>query len=55
MRLGGIVGGYLGWFGWAYVYYGIFAGFLLGAVVSVVMMAVGPRHHEDRTSRSGRC
>lgn len=38
VRLGGIIGGYLGWFGWAYVYYGIFAGFLLGAVVSIGLL-----------------
>jgi leader peptidase (prepilin peptidase)/N-methyltransferase len=39
VRLGGVLGGYLGWFGWGYVYYGIFAGFLLGAVVSIAMIA----------------
>jgi leader peptidase (prepilin peptidase)/N-methyltransferase len=39
VRLGGVLGGYLGWFGWAYVYYGIFAGFLLGAVVGVLILA----------------
>ncbi len=41
VRLGGVLGGYLGWFGWAHVYYGIFGGFLLGAVVSIVMIVVG--------------
>jgi leader peptidase (prepilin peptidase)/N-methyltransferase len=39
VKLGGILGGYLGWFGWAYVYYGIFAGFLLGSVLSVALLA----------------
>lgn len=39
VKLGGVLGGYLGWFGWAYVYYGIFGGFLLGAVVSVALLA----------------
>ncbi|WP_375500380.1 prepilin peptidase [uncultured Jatrophihabitans sp.] len=39
VRLGGVLGGYLGWFGWGYVYYGIFAGFLLGAVVSLALIA----------------
>ncbi|GAB2462812.1 A24 family peptidase [Jatrophihabitans fulvus] len=39
VKLGGILGGYLGWFGWAYVYYGIFAGFVLGTVVSIVLLA----------------
>jgi leader peptidase (prepilin peptidase)/N-methyltransferase len=33
------MGGYLGWFGWAYVYYGVFAGFLLGAVLAVGLLA----------------
>ena len=35
VKLGGVLGGYLGVAGWAYVYDGIFAGFLLGAVVAV--------------------
>jgi len=39
VKLGGVVGGYLGWFGWAYVYYGVFAGFLLGAVLAVGLLA----------------
>jgi len=39
VRLGGLLGGYLGWFGWIQVYYGIFAGFLLGALIAVVLLA----------------
>ncbi|MGH8961151.1 MAG: prepilin peptidase [Jatrophihabitantaceae bacterium] len=39
VKLGGLLGAYLGWFGWNYVYYGIFAGFLLGAVVAVALLA----------------
>ena len=39
VKLGAILGGYLGWFGWSYVYYGIFAGFLLGMVVSIALLA----------------
>jgi leader peptidase (prepilin peptidase) / N-methyltransferase len=39
VKLGGVLGGYLGWFGWSYVYYGIFGGFLLGAVVAVALLA----------------
>jgi leader peptidase (prepilin peptidase)/N-methyltransferase len=35
VKIGGVLGAYLGWFGWGYVYYGIFAGFLLGALVAV--------------------
>ena len=40
VKLGGVLGGYLGWFGWGYVYYGIFAGFLLGAVLAVGLLAL---------------
>jgi leader peptidase (prepilin peptidase)/N-methyltransferase len=39
VKLGGIVGGYLGWFGWGAVYYGVFAGFLIGAVLAVALLA----------------
>ncbi|WP_375486812.1 prepilin peptidase [uncultured Jatrophihabitans sp.] len=38
VRLGGVLGGYLGWFGWGFVYYGIFGGFLLGALLSIVLV-----------------
>jgi leader peptidase (prepilin peptidase)/N-methyltransferase len=38
VKLGGVLGAYLGWFGWEYVYYGMFGGFVLGALVSVVML-----------------
>jgi leader peptidase (prepilin peptidase) / N-methyltransferase len=39
VKLGTVLGLYLGWFGWSYVYYGIFAGFLLGSVVSIGLLA----------------
>jgi leader peptidase (prepilin peptidase) / N-methyltransferase len=39
VRLGGILGGYLGWSGWATVYYGIFGGFVLGMLVSLGLLA----------------
>lgn len=39
VKLGGIVAGYLGWFGWADVFYGVFAGFVLGAVVALALLA----------------
>jgi leader peptidase (prepilin peptidase)/N-methyltransferase len=39
VRLGGILGAYLGWTSWATVYYGIFAGFLLGTLVSLALLA----------------
>jgi leader peptidase (prepilin peptidase)/N-methyltransferase len=38
VKLGGLLGGYLGWFGWLNVYYGIFGGFVLGALVGIVLM-----------------
>lgn len=38
VKLGGVLGGYLGVAGWAYVYYGIFAGFLLGTVVAIALL-----------------
>jgi leader peptidase (prepilin peptidase) / N-methyltransferase len=39
VKLGGVLGGYLGWFGWSSVYYGIFAGFVLGMLVALVLLA----------------
>jgi leader peptidase (prepilin peptidase)/N-methyltransferase len=39
VRLGGILGAYLGWDAWATVYYGIFGGFVLGSVVSLGLLA----------------
>jgi leader peptidase (prepilin peptidase)/N-methyltransferase len=39
VKLGGVLGAYLGWFGWRYVYYGILGGFVLGAVLSVGLLA----------------
>lgn len=38
VKLGALLGGYLGWFGWLPVYYGIFAGFLIGAVVGIALV-----------------
>jgi leader peptidase (prepilin peptidase)/N-methyltransferase len=48
VKLGGILGAYLGWFGWRYVYYGIFAGFLLGAVIGVAI--IGSRRGGMKTA-----
>lgn len=39
VKLGGVLGAYLGWAGWGHVYYGIFAGFLFGAVVAIGLLA----------------
>ena len=41
VKLGGILGGFLGWYGWTQVYYGIFGGFVLGALASIVLLATG--------------
>jgi leader peptidase (prepilin peptidase)/N-methyltransferase len=38
VRLGGVLGLYLGYESWGTVYYGIFAGFLLGAVVAITLL-----------------
>ena len=37
-RLGGVLGLYLGFRSWAAVYYGILAGFVLGAAVAIVLL-----------------
>ena len=39
VKLGAVLGGYLGWAGWLQVYYGIFGGFLLGAVAALALLA----------------
>jgi leader peptidase (prepilin peptidase) / N-methyltransferase len=41
VKLGGLLGAYLGWLGWTYVSYGIFAGFLLGALLALPLVATG--------------
>lgn len=40
VRLGGVLGLYLGFDSWIAVYYGIFGGFVLGALVAVVMLVM---------------
>lgn len=39
VKLGAVLGAYLGWFGWVYVYWGIFAGFVLGSLVALALLA----------------
>jgi leader peptidase (prepilin peptidase)/N-methyltransferase len=39
VRLGGVLGAYLGYHSWLAVYYGLFAGFVIGALVSIVLIA----------------
>ncbi len=38
VKLGGVLGGFLGWYGWGSVYYGVFAGFVLGALVALALL-----------------
>jgi leader peptidase (prepilin peptidase)/N-methyltransferase len=40
VKLGGLLAGYLGLFGWGYVLYGILAGFVLAAAFSLPMVLV---------------
>ena len=41
VRLGGILGAYLGYVSWMAVYLGIFGGFVLGTVVAISLLATG--------------
>jgi leader peptidase (prepilin peptidase) / N-methyltransferase len=41
VKLAGVLGLYLGWFGWQYALIGTFLAFLVGAVVGVALMASG--------------
>jgi leader peptidase (prepilin peptidase)/N-methyltransferase len=41
VRVGGVLGLYLGYFSWVAVYFGIFGGFVLGTVVAIVLMITG--------------
>ncbi len=41
MRVGGVLGIYLGYFSWAAVYFGIFGGFVLGTLVAIVRIIAG--------------
>lgn len=38
VKLGGVLGFYLGFTGWLAVYYGIFGGFVLGSLVAIVLL-----------------
>lgn len=39
VKLGGVLGLYLGWSAWIDVYYGVFAGFLIGALLALALLA----------------
>lgn len=41
VKLGAVLGAYLGWFGWQYVYCGVVAGFVLGSCVALVLLCSG--------------
>jgi leader peptidase (prepilin peptidase) / N-methyltransferase len=41
VKLGAILGAYLGWIGWPWVYYGVFAGFLIGSLAGLALIALG--------------
>jgi len=41
VKLAGVLGMYLGWFGWSEVAVGAFLGFLLGGVVGIALMVAG--------------
>jgi leader peptidase (prepilin peptidase)/N-methyltransferase len=41
VKVGALLGGHLGWLGWPQLAYGLFAGFLVGAVAAFVLVATG--------------
>jgi leader peptidase (prepilin peptidase) / N-methyltransferase len=41
VRLSGVLGLYLGWFGWGQLAVGTFGGFLIGGVVGLALIALG--------------
>ena len=43
VRLSFVLGLFLGWLGWAYVFGGLFSGFLYGAVIGMALIAFGKR------------
>ena len=47
VRLSFLLGCFLGWLSWWHVFFGLFAGFLYGAVVGVAMIAAG-RHKRGK-------
>ena len=41
VKLGALLGGHLGWLGWGQLTYGLFAGFVVGAVAALALVATG--------------
>jgi leader peptidase (prepilin peptidase)/N-methyltransferase len=48
VKLAGLLGLYLGWLGWSSVVIGAFAGFLIGGVVGVLLMALRRARRKSR-------
>jgi leader peptidase (prepilin peptidase)/N-methyltransferase len=48
VRLSVVLGLFLGWLGWLQVFGGLFAGFLLGAVIGMLLIALGIKGRRDR-------
>jgi leader peptidase (prepilin peptidase)/N-methyltransferase len=47
VRLSFVLGLFLGWLGWGEVFGGLFAGFLLGAVIGMLLIALGGRDRKQ--------
>lgn len=47
VRLAFVLGMFLGWLGWSYIFAGLFVGFAYGAVIGVGLIAVGLRGRRD--------
>jgi leader peptidase (prepilin peptidase) / N-methyltransferase len=41
VKVGALLGGHLGWLGWGQLAYGLFAGFVVGAVAALALVATG--------------
>ena len=41
VKVGALLGGHLGWLGWGQLGYGLFAGFVVGALVALALLATG--------------
>ena len=41
VKVGALLGGHLGWLGWGQLAYGLFAGFLVGALAALTLVATG--------------